>query len=87
MHLAKAQGFEEDVSLAISEHYLPIGISSRVPKKPISIAVSLIDKLDMFCFVNPNQISNIDVLYFKYYSDQIKLDIFLIVSYLFNISD
>ncbi len=47
MHLAKAQGFEEDVSLAISEHYLPIGISSRVPKKPISIAVSLIDKIDM----------------------------------------
>jgi len=46
-YFAKEQGFEDDVSLAISEHYLPIGISSEVPKKPISVAVSLIDKIDM----------------------------------------
>ena len=46
-YFAKAQGFEEDVALAISDHYLPIGINSNVPKKPISIAVSLIDKIDM----------------------------------------
>ena len=46
-YIAKEQGFEEDVSLAISDHYLPIGINSEVPKKPVSIAVSLIDKIDM----------------------------------------
>ena len=46
-YFALEQGFENDVSLAISEHYLPIGISSEVPKKPISIAVALIDKIDI----------------------------------------
>ena len=46
-YFAKEQGFEEAVSNAISDHYLPIGINSSVPKKPISIAVSLIDKIDM----------------------------------------
>ena len=46
-YFAIEQGFEEDVSLAISDHYLPIGINSEVPKKPISVAVSLIDKIDI----------------------------------------
>ena len=46
-YFAKEQGFAEDVSLAISDHYLPIGINSEVPKKPISIAVATIDKIDV----------------------------------------
>ena len=46
-YFAMEQGFEEDVSLAISDHYLPIGINSEVPKKPIGSAVALIDKIDM----------------------------------------
>lgn len=46
-YFAIEQGFDEDVSMAISDHYLPIGINSAVPKKPISVAVSLIDKIDM----------------------------------------
>ena len=46
-YFAIEQGFEEDISMAISDHYLPIGINSEVPKKPISAAVSLIDKIDM----------------------------------------
>ena len=46
-YFAMEQGFEEDVSMAISDHYLPTGINSDVPKKPISVAVSLIDKIDM----------------------------------------
>ena len=46
-YFAREQGFEEDVSAAISDHYLPIGINSEVSKKPISIAVSLTDKIDM----------------------------------------
>jgi len=46
-YFAIEQGFEEDVSIAISDHYLPLGINSVVPKKPISIAVAVIDKIDM----------------------------------------
>ncbi len=46
-YFAMEQGFEEDISMAISDHYLPIGINSEVPKKPISIAVALNDKIDM----------------------------------------
>ena len=39
-YFAMEQGFEEDISKAISDHYLPIGINSNVPKKPISTAVA-----------------------------------------------
>ena len=46
-YFAKEQGFEEDVYTAISDHYLPKGINSPVAKKPISIAVSIIDKIDL----------------------------------------
>ncbi len=45
-YFAKEQGFDEEISLAISEHYLPSGIDSIVPKKPYSIALSLSDKID-----------------------------------------
>ena len=45
-YFAEAQGFEKDVSLAISEQYLPIGLDSKIPKKPYSIALSLADKID-----------------------------------------
>ena len=46
-YFAMEQGFEEDISMAISDHYLPIGFNSEVPKKPIGSAVALIDKIDM----------------------------------------
>jgi glycyl-tRNA synthetase beta chain len=45
-HFAKFQGFDKDISLAISEHYLPVGIDSKTPKKPFSIALALTDKID-----------------------------------------
>tara|TARA_B100001540_G_scaffold299098_1_gene303235 strand:+ start:812 stop:2872 length:2061 start_codon:yes stop_codon:yes gene_type:complete len=45
-YFAKSQGFDKEVSQAISEHYLPIGIDSKIPKKPYSIALSLSDKID-----------------------------------------
>ena len=45
-YFAGAQGFEKDVSLAISEQYLPIGSESKIPKKAYSIALSLADKID-----------------------------------------
>tara|TARA_B100001173_G_scaffold224703_1_gene194822 strand:- start:857 stop:2923 length:2067 start_codon:yes stop_codon:yes gene_type:complete len=45
-YFAEEQGFEKDVSLAISEQYLPAGFNSKVPKKPYSVAISLADKID-----------------------------------------
>ena len=45
-YFAQSQGFDKEVCLAVSEHYLPIGIDSRIPKKSYSIALSLSDKLD-----------------------------------------
>ena len=46
-YFAIEQGFEEDVAIAISDHYLPIGVNSEISKKPISNAVALIDKIDI----------------------------------------
>ena len=40
------QGFDKDISQAITEHYLPVGFDSRVPKKPFSLALSITDKID-----------------------------------------
>ena len=45
-YFANAQGFDKDVSLAISEQYLPVGFNSKIPKKPYSVALSLADKID-----------------------------------------
>ncbi len=62
-YFALSQGFDEDVSRAISEHYLPISISSSVPKKPISYGLSIIDKLDTlvgFYLINEKPTSSKD---------------------------
>ncbi len=45
-HFAQYQGFDQEISQAVTEHYLPIGTDSQIPKKPYSIALSLSDKLD-----------------------------------------
>ena len=45
-HFSEHQGFDKDISLAITEQYLPIGLNSKVPKKPFSIALSITDKID-----------------------------------------
>ncbi len=45
-YFAESQGFEKDVCIAIKEHYLPLGIDSKIPKHPYSIALSLSDKID-----------------------------------------
>ena len=62
-HFALAQGFEEDVSSAISDHYLPTGISSPVPKKPISYSISIVDRIDSlvgFFLINEKPTSSKD---------------------------
>ncbi len=45
-YFAEAQGFNKEVTLAISEHYLPTGLDSKTPKKPYSVALALTDKID-----------------------------------------
>ena len=45
-YFAIEQGFDKDLANAISEQYLPIGLGSKVPKKPFSMALSLADKID-----------------------------------------
>ena len=45
-HYAKAAGFGKMVSNAIRDHYLPVGSNDIVPKHPLSIVLSLSDKID-----------------------------------------
>ena len=45
-YFASSQGFDKDISLSISEHYLPTGIDSRIPRKPFSVTLALTDKMD-----------------------------------------
>ena len=62
-YFALEQGFEEDVSSSVSDHYLPIGISSPVPKKPISYSISIVDKIDSlvgFFLINEKPTSSKD---------------------------
>ena len=45
-YFALEQGFDKEIALAVSEHYLPTGLDSKTPKKPFSIALALTDKID-----------------------------------------
>jgi glycyl-tRNA synthetase beta chain len=45
-YFAEVQGFDKEIALAISEHYMPTGLDSKTPKKPFSIALALTDKID-----------------------------------------
>ena len=45
-YFALEQGFDKEIALAVSEHYLPTGLNSKTPKKPFSIALALTDKID-----------------------------------------
>ena len=45
-YFATHQGFDKDISLAITEQYLPIGLDSKAPKKTFSFALSATDKID-----------------------------------------
>jgi len=56
-YFAEAQGFDKEIALAVSEHYLPTGIDGKTPKKPFSIALALTDKIDTLVgFFGINQI-------------------------------
>ncbi len=45
-YFAMAQGFSPEIASAISDHYLPVGPTDKVPKDKIAISVALADKLD-----------------------------------------
>ncbi len=45
-YFALAQGFDEDVANSVSDHYLPTGLTSVLPKRPFSYSISIVDKID-----------------------------------------
>jgi glycyl-tRNA synthetase beta chain len=45
-HLARAQGEPPEIADAIQDHYKPVGQGDEVPTDPVTVAVSLADKLD-----------------------------------------
>ena len=62
-YFALSQGFEEDVANSISEHYLPSGLTSALPKKPFSYSISIVDKIDSlvgFFLINEKPTSSKD---------------------------
>ena len=62
-YFALSQGFEEDVSNAVSDHYLPLGNNSITSKKPISYVVAITDKIDTlvgFFLINEKPTSSKD---------------------------
>ncbi len=62
-YFALAQGFEEDVANSVSDHYLPLGLTSVLPKKPFSYSISIVDKIDTlvgFFIINEKPTSSKD---------------------------
>jgi glycyl-tRNA synthetase beta chain len=45
-HLARAQGKPQAIADAVRDHYKPVGQGDDVPTAPVTVAVSLADKLD-----------------------------------------
>jgi glycyl-tRNA synthetase beta chain len=45
-YYARAQGLDQQVADAIRDHYKPVGQGDEVPTAPVTVAVSLADKLD-----------------------------------------
>jgi len=62
-YFALAQGFEQDVANSVRDHYLPIGLTSALPKKPFSYSISIVDKIDTlvgFFFIDEKPTSSKD---------------------------
>ena len=55
-YYAAAQGEDTRVAAAIRDHYKPVGQGDAVPTDPVTVAVSLADKLDtLFAFFSINE--------------------------------
>jgi glycyl-tRNA synthetase beta chain len=48
-YYARAEGLPVEVADAIRDHYKPVGQGDDVPTAPVTVAVSLADKLDTLC--------------------------------------
>ncbi|WP_086618417.1 glycine--tRNA ligase subunit beta [Erythrobacter tepidarius] len=48
-YYAAKEGLPQEVSEAIRDHYKPVGQGDEVPTAPVTVAVSLADKLDSLC--------------------------------------
>jgi len=48
-YYARAQGEPAEVADAVRDHYKPVGQGDDVPTAPVTVAVSLADKLDTLC--------------------------------------
>jgi glycyl-tRNA synthetase beta chain len=48
-YYARAQGEDDAVADAVRDHYKPVGQGDDVPTAPVTVAVSLADKLDTIC--------------------------------------
>jgi glycyl-tRNA synthetase beta chain len=48
-YYARAEGLPDAVADAIRDHYKPVGQGDDVPTAPVTVAVSLADKLDTIC--------------------------------------
>ncbi|MCX7863627.1 MAG: glycine--tRNA ligase subunit beta [Novosphingobium sp.] len=48
-HYARAEGLPDAMADAIRDHYKPVGQGDDVPTAPVTVAVSLADKLDSLC--------------------------------------
>jgi glycyl-tRNA synthetase beta chain len=48
-YYARAEGLPAEVADAIRDHYKPVGQGDDVPTAPVTVAVSLADKLDTLC--------------------------------------
>ena len=62
-YFALSQGFDYDVANSVSDHYLPLGLTSEIPKKPFSYSISIVDKIDTlvgFFLINEKPTSSKD---------------------------
>ncbi|MFM5884295.1 MAG: glycine--tRNA ligase subunit beta, partial [Novosphingobium sp.] len=48
-YYARAEGLPDAIADAIRDHYKPVGQGDEVPTAPVTVAVSLADKLDTIC--------------------------------------
>ena len=50
-YYAEAANFDNEIALAILEHYQPQGPSDKLPSEPLSVVLALADKIDLLsCF-------------------------------------
>ena len=45
-YYARAEGLPDDIADAVADHYKPMGLEDDVPTAPLTVAISLADKLD-----------------------------------------